>query len=93
EVGIDLHCCDDRAQISGHRLMQGQQAETAVIDLNVKLIDRLVAGQNFVDDGGIALDESVQGKAHPFLGKAAHFEQPALKCFELFAEVGDLAIH
>jgi hypothetical protein len=35
----------------------------------------------------------VQGKAHSFLGKAAHLEQPALKRFELFAEVGDLAIH
>jgi hypothetical protein len=73
--------------------MQRQQPETAVIDLDVELIDRLIPRQNLVDDGRVALHESVQGKAHALFGKAAHLEQPALKRFELFSEVWDLAIH
>ena len=37
---------DDRAQVDGHRLVQRQQREAAVVDLDVQLVDRLVAGEH-----------------------------------------------
>jgi hypothetical protein len=73
--------------------MEGQQPEAAIINFDVKLIDRLVARQDLVDDGGIALHQPVKGGAHTLFGEAAHFEQPTLERFELLAEVRDLAIH
>jgi hypothetical protein len=73
--------------------MEGQQPEAAIVDFDVKLIDRLVAREDFVNGGRIALHQPVEGGAHTLLGETAHFEQPALERFELLAEVGDLAIH
>ena len=49
EVGVDLDGRDDRAQVGGHRLVQRQQREAAVVDLDVQLVDRLVADQDALD--------------------------------------------
>ena len=46
EVGVDLDRRDDRAQVGGHRLVQRQQREAAVVDLDVQRVDRLVAGEH-----------------------------------------------
>ena len=50
EVGVDLDRRDDRAQIGGHRLVQRQQLEASVIDLDVQLVDRAVAGEHMLDE-------------------------------------------
>ncbi len=42
---VDLDRRDDRAQVGGHRLVQGQQLEAPVVDLDVQLVDRLVAAR------------------------------------------------
>jgi len=73
--------------------MEGQQPEAAIVNFDVKLIDRFVAREDLVDGGRIALHQPVKGGAHTLLGETAHFEQPTLERFELLAEVGDLAIH
>ena len=94
EIGVDLHRRDDGAQVGGHRLMERQQPEAAVVNLDVQLIDRLVAEQHLVDERpDRACTRPVKGGAHALLGQPAHFEQPALERFELLAEVGDLAFH
>ena len=46
EVGVDLHRGDDRPQVGGHRLVERQQREAAVVDLDVQRVDRLVAGEH-----------------------------------------------
>ena len=49
EVGVDLDGGDDDAQVGGHRLVQRQQLEAAVVDFDVEVVDRLVAGQHRVE--------------------------------------------
>ena len=49
EVGVDLDRGDDRAQVDGHRLVQRQQREAAVVDLDVQLVDRRVADEHALD--------------------------------------------
>ena len=89
EVGVDLHRRDDRAQVGGHRLVQRQQREAAVVDLDVQRVERLVAGQHALDQVAVALDEPLDREAHFFFGQAAHFEQPGLELLELFLKVPD----
>ena len=94
EVGVDLDRRDDGAQVGGHRLVQGQQLEAAVVDLDVQLVDRLVARRARASTSvGVALDEAAHGHADALLGEAAHLEQPLLQRPELFLEVPDDAFH
>ena len=46
EIGVDLHRRDDRAQVGGHRLVERQQREAAVVDLDVERVERAVAGEH-----------------------------------------------
>ena len=48
EIGVDLDGRDDGPQVDGHRLVQRQQREAASVDLDVQLVDRLVAVQDAV---------------------------------------------
>ena len=74
---------DNRAEIHGHRLVQREQLEAAVVDLDVQLVDRPVAVEHARDRVGIAPDEAVDRGAHAVLGKTAHLEQPRLQLLEL----------
>ena len=89
EVGVDLHGGDDRAQVGGHRLVERQQREAAVVDLDVQRVQRAVARQHARDEIAIAIDEPLDRQAHLFLGEAAHFEQPRLELLELVLKVPD----
>ena len=83
EVGVDLDRGDDGAQVDGHRLVQRQQLEAAVVDLDVQLVDRRVADQHLFDERVVAIDQGAHGRPRPVLGEAAHLEQPCLELFEL----------
>jgi hypothetical protein len=87
EVGVDLDRRHDLPQVGGHRLVQRQQAEAAVVDLDVQLVDRLVAAQHQVDERRVARDEPLDRRAHPLLRQAAHLQEAALQRLELFPEV------
>ena len=87
EVGVDLHGRDDRPQVDGHRLVEREQREAAVVDLDVQPVHRLVAAQHAVDQFAIAIDERLHGEAHLFLGQAAHLEQPGLELLQLLLKV------
>jgi hypothetical protein len=87
EVGVDLDGRDNRAQVRGHRLMQRQQHEAAVVDFDVQRVERPVAPHHALEQRPIPLDEPLDRKAHLLFSEAAHFEQPRLALLELFAEM------
>ena len=74
-------------QVGGHRLVERQQREAAVVDLDVELVDRLVAAHHLVDERRVPRDQPAHGRAHPLLGQAAHLEQPRLERLELLLEM------
>jgi len=82
---------------SGDRLgacwVQGQQAEAAVVDFDVELIDRLVAVQDLGELRRVPGDEALDRRAHALLGQAAHFKQPALQGLEFLTEMRYLSLH
>ncbi len=57
EIGVDLDRRDNRPEVGRHRLVERQQREAAVVDLDVQLVDRLVADEHPVDQVVVALDE------------------------------------
>ena len=93
EVGVDLDRGHDRPQVRRHRLVQRQQLQHAVVDLDVELVDRFVAGQDRLDEAEVAVGQALDGMADAFLGQAAHFEQAGLEHFEFFLKVSDEAFH
>ncbi len=89
EIGVDLHGRDDRAQVDGHRLVERQQREAAVVDLDVQRVERLVAGEHALDQLAVAVDQALDREAHLLLGQAAHLEQAGLELLELFLKMPD----
>ena len=87
EVGVDLHAGDDGPEVDRHRLIQGQHLEAAAVDLDVQLVDRLVAAEHLIDELRIPLDQRPDGGSHAVFSEPAHFEQTCLELFELFLEV------
>ena len=92
EIGVDLHRRDDGAQVGRDALAQREQLETAVVDFDVELIDRLVAGEHLVDEVDLTVHQAGDCEAQAFLGQATHDEQPLLELRELLLEVTNDAI-
>ena len=93
QVGVDLHGRDDDAQVGGHRLMQGQQLEAAIVHFHVQVVDRLVAGQHGVERRVVAVHHPAHRFAHPLLGQPAHREQPLLERVEILLEMPKDPLH
>jgi hypothetical protein len=66
---------------------RSEEGETPIVDLDVQLVDRLVAAHHFVDQRRVPRDQPVDGRPHAFLGQPAHLEQPRLEPLELLLEV------
>ena len=93
EVGVDLDRGDDHAQVGGHRLVQRQQLEAAVVHLHVQVVDRLVAGDHRVERGEVAVHQAAHRFAHPLLGQAAHRQHPLLERIEVVLEMPKHLLH
>ncbi len=93
EIGVDLDRGHDGPEVRRHRLVQRQQLQHAVVDLDVELVDRFVAGQDRFDEAEVALGQALNGMAHAFLGQPAHFEQAGPEHFEFFLQMSDEAFH
>ena len=93
EVGVDLDGGDDHAQVGGHRLVQRQQLEAAIVHFHVEVVDRLVARQHRVERGVVAVHQAAHRFAHALLGQPAHRQQPLLERVELVLEVPKHAFH
>ena len=93
QVGVDLHGRNDGAEVGGHGLMEGQELETAIVDLDVQVVDRFVAGDHGLQDLGLALHHRLHRHPHPLFRQAAHGEQALLERFELLLEMPNQSFH
>ncbi len=84
---------DDGPQVHGHGLVERQQHKAPAVDLDVQLVERLVAVEDPFDELAVAVHERLDREAHLFLGEAAHFEQPRLELFQLFLKVSSVTLH
>ncbi len=87
QVGVDFDRRHDRPQVHGHRLVERQELEAAIVDFDVQLIDGPIALEHARDDLGVVANEPVDRRPNPVLGEPAHLEKPGLELFELLLEV------
>jgi hypothetical protein len=73
--------------------MERQQREAAPIDLDVQPVDRVVSGQDVVDERHVPLDQRLDREADFFLGETAHLEQARLERVELLVKMRGSAFH
>ena len=93
EIGVDLDGRHDDAEIRRHRLMQREQLEAAIIDFDMKVVDRLVARGDRVESVRVPVHETVHRFPHPFLGEAAHRQQSRREGVEFFLKMPLHAFH
>ena len=65
----------DEAQIARGRLMQREQADTALVHFGVHAIDFDVARDRFTRLSGVAIDQRIDRFGNLALGQPAHLEQ------------------
>jgi len=87
EVGVDLHGGGDQPQVGGHRLLESEQAQAAVVDLDLHLVHLLVRGDDPLDGVGPPLDQGARGRVHPLLDERPHVQEPALERLQLRLEM------
>jgi hypothetical protein len=93
EVGVDLDRRHNAAEIHGHRLVEGEQAEAAAVDLDVQLVDRFVPAKHPFDELDVARHQAVHGRSHPLFCEPAHCEEAALQRLEFFLKMPDHSFH
>ena len=67
--------------------MQGDEAQAAVVDFNVELVDTVFIGSNLVHVRFIALNKNFDGMMDHFLGKASHLQEAVAKIFQILIKV------
>ena len=87
QVGVDLHGRGDEPEVGGHRLLEGEQAQAALVDLDLQIVDVLVRGDDALRRIDAALDEGVGGVVHALLDERAHVQQAVLERLHLLFEM------
>ena len=72
QVGVDLHGRRDEAQVRGHRLLQRQQLQAAVVDLDLQVVDLLVGADDQLGLVQAALDQGADRAVDALLHQRAH---------------------
>ena len=91
EVDGNLRGGDDEAEIAGHGLLQGQQLETAIVDLDLQRVQLAVARHDLLDLFEIRGNERGERGAHALFGAGAHEQQAPLELIEIVREMADVA--
>ena len=89
EIGVDLHRRDNGAQVHGHRLIERQQREAAVVDLDMERVERAVADEHARDEIAVAIDQALDRQSDLLLRQPAHLEQASLELLELLLKMPD----
>ena len=87
QVGVDPQRRHDHSQIDGHGLEERQQLKTVVVNLDLRLIQAIVSGDDIVQRVAIALHQSLKGESHAMLSHLTHRGDPVLQQSKFIAEV------
>ena len=77
QIGGDLQGRDDLAQVQGHGLAQRQHADDVGVDLDLVVVQALVALHDLAGELGVALHHALDGGLKLALGDAAHLDDGA----------------
>ena len=75
DVGDDLDRADDGPQIAGHRRLQRQQHERALLGARAHRGDLLVVGDDLFGKHQVGLQQGLSGPLHGRAGQAAHLAE------------------
>ena len=87
EVVGDLHRGRQEAEVAGHRLLGREEPDHRFFDVELELIDGLVAQNDLTGLGAVPLQHGLDGRAQRCLGVARHVEQRDLELRQLVVEM------
>ncbi len=86
EVGDDFEAGADDAEVSRHRLLEGEETDAVVLDAEVERIGRVVHADDAVRQRQVLLDERVHGQADHLHDEGAHSQHVVLQHRKLVLE-------
>ena len=87
QVAVDLQHRRHAPQVDGHRLMQGEDLEALFLDLDLAVVDRLLAGDHLLGDFDAQLAQRLHGAEHHLLDHRRLVEQVLLESFKIALQV------
>jgi len=87
QVVRDLERRGDEAQIPRQRLLESEQAQTAVVDVELEPVDHLVVREHLARQRGVAAPQRVDRLEDDALGAPAHAQELLLELLEIVFEV------
>ncbi len=89
EIGDGLAERQDGAQVAPHRLAQRQQADDALVGLDIDEVDRLVTHDHLARQFGVTVGERIDGVVDLLFDEPAHAQHQRAEIGHLIAEVSD----
>jgi hypothetical protein len=87
EIVIDAGNSQDEAEINGHKLVQGEKLNDAVVDFHLELVDGVFFVEDALGELLIGVQDGVNGLVHGAFGEAAHPKQALFQLVQIFFEV------
>jgi hypothetical protein len=84
---VDLDGADQEAEVRGHRLLEREEREAAVVDLDAQEVHFLLVGEDILDEGLLAAHQGGDALVDHRLRHAAHGEEPLAQLLEIGLEV------
>jgi hypothetical protein len=76
KVVVDAGDGEDKAEIHGHQLMQGQKLDYAVVDLHLELVDGVFFVEDALGELLVGVQDGMDGLMDGAFGETAHPEEP-----------------
>ena len=88
QIGVDLGDRENKAQIHGDRLLQGEQIEGQFVDFPLGDVDLEFAFEHHVAARQVAVNVRLAGAIHGLLGQSAHAKQTCSKIVQSLLKAG-----
>ena len=75
EIGNDFQGAFDLAQVTGHRLLQGQEANALGLDLTIHFVHRIILAQNAFGQRNVVLLNGFDGLLEHGARQGSHVQQ------------------
>src|SRR5580658_7882897 len=87
EVAIDARNSEEKAQVSGHGLLQCEQALDALVNFDLHFVDRVFLREHGFREVFFGVQDGMDCLMDRALGEASHPQQPLLQFFEIAVEM------
>ena len=91
QVGVDLQCRGQKAQVASHRLVERQQTRRQAVDFHLHAVDLRLVADHLLGQFLVLVHQGTNAAVDGGLHQPAHFQQLVIQFFEFDGEMTHLS--